>query len=120
MSYYFFFLMIRQPPRSTRTDTLFPYTTLFRSAFEIGVGGLDDGVRMAIAVAHQKRGSFLPAVCVVEGEFRRPRSDVKVGAHGGSFQLARIHAFPPPPLLRWIVIVGITGDRKSTRLNSSH
>src|SRR3546814_10590043 len=30
----FFFLMIRRPPRSTRTDTLFPYTTLFRSAVE--------------------------------------------------------------------------------------
>src|SRR3546814_15699696 len=29
--YAFFFLMIRRPPRSTRTDTLFPYTTLFRS-----------------------------------------------------------------------------------------
>src|SRR3546814_15254216 len=28
--------MIRRPPRSTRTDTLFPYTTLFRSAHEIG------------------------------------------------------------------------------------
>src|SRR3546814_2970384 len=28
----FFFLMLRRPPRSTRTDTLFPYTTLFRSA----------------------------------------------------------------------------------------
>src|SRR3546814_10681785 len=28
----FFFLMIRRPPRSTRTDTLLPYTTLFRSA----------------------------------------------------------------------------------------
>src|SRR3546814_20080364 len=27
----FFFLMILRPPRSTRTDTLFPYTTLFRS-----------------------------------------------------------------------------------------
>src|SRR3546814_7517774 len=27
----FFFLRIRRPPRSTRTDTLFPYTTLFRS-----------------------------------------------------------------------------------------
>src|SRR3546814_19569902 len=27
----FFFLMIRPPPRSTRTDTLFPYSTLFRS-----------------------------------------------------------------------------------------
>src|SRR3546814_16699235 len=29
--YFFFFLMRRPPPRSTRTDTLFPYTTLFRS-----------------------------------------------------------------------------------------
>src|SRR3546814_8444075 len=31
--------MIRRPPRSTRTDTLFPYTTLFRSALESAVGG---------------------------------------------------------------------------------
>src|SRR3546814_15519547 len=31
MSVGIFFLMIRRPPRSTRTDTLFPYTTLFRS-----------------------------------------------------------------------------------------
>src|SRR3546814_11892806 len=30
----FFFLMIRRPPRSTRTDTLFPYTTLFRSLLD--------------------------------------------------------------------------------------
>src|SRR3546814_13287389 len=30
-SFFIFFLMIRRPPRSTRTDTLFPYTTLFRS-----------------------------------------------------------------------------------------
>src|SRR3546814_15114125 len=29
--HYFFFLLIRRPPRATRTDTLFPYTTLFRS-----------------------------------------------------------------------------------------
>src|SRR3546814_6903590 len=29
---FLFFLMIRRPPRSTRTDTLFPYTTLFRSS----------------------------------------------------------------------------------------
>src|SRR3546814_11746930 len=29
--FYICFLMIRRPPRSTRTDTLFPYTTLFRS-----------------------------------------------------------------------------------------
>src|SRR3546814_3915902 len=32
VNYNFFFLMIRRPPRSTRTDTLFPDTTLFRSA----------------------------------------------------------------------------------------
>src|SRR3546814_15298228 len=31
ISYLVFFLMIRRPPRSTHTDTLFPYTTLFRS-----------------------------------------------------------------------------------------
>src|SRR3546814_15122053 len=42
--YLFFFLMIRLPPRSTRTDTLFPYTTLFRSVLRrlilccIGIG----------------------------------------------------------------------------------
>src|SRR3546814_15809259 len=32
LMFVFLFLMIRRPPRSTRTDTLFPYTTLFRSA----------------------------------------------------------------------------------------
>src|SRR3546814_3174902 len=36
---YFVFLMIRRPPRSTRTDTLFPYTTLFRSGRAAGFGG---------------------------------------------------------------------------------
>src|SRR3546814_7189253 len=37
---FFFFLMIRRPPRSTRTDTLFPYTTLFRSQpVRVFVGG---------------------------------------------------------------------------------
>src|SRR3546814_12473448 len=42
--FYFFFLMIRRPPRSTRTDTLFPYTTLFRSC-------ATGGPRRAAAVA---------------------------------------------------------------------
>src|SRR3546814_19873512 len=35
MSRFFFFLMRRRPPRSTRTDTRFPYTTLFRSTVAI-------------------------------------------------------------------------------------
>src|SRR3546814_10065392 len=51
-----FFLMIRRPPRSTRTDTLFPYTTLFRShsspASATIVGGrqmaFEDGFREAV------------------------------------------------------------------------
>src|SRR3546814_3024159 len=34
--------MIRRPPRSTRTDTLFPYTTLFRSQIETGLAGQID------------------------------------------------------------------------------
>src|SRR3546814_12166770 len=47
---FFFFLMIRRPPRSTRTDTLFPYTTLFRSHLALdswwqGVDGLDPADR---------------------------------------------------------------------------
>src|SRR3546814_13576761 len=42
---FIFFLMIRRPPRATRTDTLFPYTTLFRSAggFRRQEEGLDAG-----------------------------------------------------------------------------
>src|SRR3546814_20806855 len=45
----FFFLMIRRPPRSTRTDTLFPYTTLFRSS-----------VRPSFSPAGQKYKPNLP------------------------------------------------------------
>src|SRR3546814_5297890 len=37
---FIFFLMIRRPPRSTRTDTLFPYTTLFRSR-AVGLLGIN-------------------------------------------------------------------------------
>src|SRR3546814_16151965 len=47
-----FFLMIRRPPRSTRTDTLFPYTTLFRSVvIHHAVDALDlvDDARRAAA-----------------------------------------------------------------------
>src|SRR3546814_15415511 len=45
--------MIRRPPRSTRTDTLFPYTTLFRSAIaaRAALGGGDALVHRATAVA---------------------------------------------------------------------
>src|SRR3546814_981320 len=56
---FFFFLMIRRPPRATRTDTLFPYTTLFRSlslGLLIGIattliyGNLDLGIVIALSM----------------------------------------------------------------------
>src|SRR3546814_8040809 len=53
--FFFFFLMIRRPPRSTRTDTLFPYTTLFRSvngsdaARMAGAPGFDEVERLGAA-----------------------------------------------------------------------
>src|SRR3546814_9149475 len=55
-----FLLMVRRPPRSTRTDTLFPYTTLFRSTLENDKGerhtiwGVD--LERAIASSGAKRG----------------------------------------------------------------
>src|SRR3546814_4241467 len=58
----FFFLMIRRPPRSTRTDTLFPYTTLFRS--------------------RAARASTRPATRSASGPMRAPRvpAPMSVGA----------------------------------------
>src|SRR3546814_11593344 len=49
----FFFLMIRRPPRSTRTDTLFPYTTLFRSRRIARPAGLLILMRLESAAARQ-------------------------------------------------------------------
>src|SRR3546814_12502141 len=50
--------MIRRPPRSTRTDTLFPYTTLFRSRRAIGaLAGVEDGANL-----RQQRFVFYGAV----------------------------------------------------------
>src|SRR3546814_17607047 len=50
----FFFLMIRPPPRSTRTDTLFPYTTLFRST-AVNVTATAELVRHMVASPTAKR-----------------------------------------------------------------
>src|SRR3546814_4046015 len=55
----FFFLMIRRPPRSTRTDTLFPYTTLFRSRCHVahrrdGDRHVGDGQRKEVQVRAEK------------------------------------------------------------------
>src|SRR3546814_2648137 len=56
--------MIRRPPRSTRTDTLFPYTTLFRS---IGIeGGMIGPITAVAAVsAAAKLGAYLPSFVIM-------------------------------------------------------
>src|SRR3546814_13948512 len=65
MFWFIVFLMIRRPPRSTRTDTLFPYTTLFRSCdiepllqrnLVTGVGSV--GAHLATGLAAQIRAQF--------------------------------------------------------------
>src|SRR3546814_14775574 len=90
----FFFLMIPRPPRSTRTDTLFPYTTLFRS---LGAGRFDHvGIDGALG---QPPGAFQLAGLGLEYLDEFAADDLALGFG-----------------------VGLAGqlDRKSTRLNSSH
>src|SRR3546814_14631096 len=52
----FFFLMIRRPPRSTRTDTLFPYTTLFRSVGLILFRRQENAPPFPLGGARQRQG----------------------------------------------------------------
>src|SRR3546814_16435220 len=89
----FYFLMLRRPPRSTRTDTLFPYTTLFRSVSEDGRG----------------------CTCTPEVTVQPLHADVfiEVGMHGELVTMSRRS-------WRWQSMQTPTSDRKSTRLNSSH
>src|SRR3546814_1589571 len=77
--------MIRLPPRSTRTDTLFPYTTLFRSLFDTG---REQAARPVVleaaavevdAAGEQGRGEGVAGKAAVafavEGEGEGPRSE---------------------------------------------
>src|SRR3546814_17709784 len=74
VSCFIFFLMIRRPPRSTRTDTLFPYTTLFRSRRWRGTAR-----RRASSLSRSASGpsvsaprhAALPAIVDAVGEPRR-------------------------------------------------
>src|SRR3546814_13432205 len=62
---YFFFVMIRRPPRSTRTDTLFPYTTLFRS-----VRALFSTPRQA-RLFHRRVSVCVEIACWIRNAWRR-------------------------------------------------
>src|SRR3546814_12849029 len=99
--------MIRRPPRSTRTDTLFPYTTLFRSDAELVVGAGEVLLRRSAREAAIESAHHLGAQ---EGLLRvslRDRED-------------RHAVVERPHVLVRLHTLADGKDRKSTRLNSSH
>src|SRR3546814_17947399 len=89
----FFFLMIRRPPRSTRTDTLFPYTTLCRAR--------------SCEFAHDR-----------DGEVGRPERPADIARTLRRVAEDGFHRRFDPGRGRAERRIG--ADRKSTRLNSSH
>src|SRR3546814_19014077 len=104
----FFFVMIRPPPRSTRTDTLFPSTTLFRSIGKVREDVLGNVFRHDIT-AQGVRFETAPALdgpptarCLV---LVTPDAQRSMNTYLG----ACVNLTPDD-----------VRDRKSTRLNSSH
>src|SRR3546814_4214417 len=81
--------MIRRPPRSTRTATLFPYTTLFRSHDPVGVDGLVAGVVMALDMSEvHSLGNPRPLV-----QLPQPVRQVRIVSNAPqvAFEMAEIH-----------------------------
>src|SRR3546814_10971569 len=98
--------MIRPPPRSTRTDTLFPYTTLFRSAHlrRDELLEVSDGVVLVALHAH------LLAQSVVAHHLDH------AAAAAAGMMMSNLR----PLCVVWGIRKMRPTDRKSTRLNSSH
>src|SRR3546814_4808094 len=72
MIIFFVFLMIRRPPRSTRTDTLFPYTTLFRS-LALGRIRQSDLARQTAPIGERLRlGVAVPIHGIIRRHILRP------------------------------------------------
>src|SRR3546814_4504187 len=104
--------MIRRPPRSTRTDTLFPYTTLFRSLvredhLQLGHHGLV----LRLFGSHQAGEVIAVAERHIALAGRHGADLVGIAALGLAGEIGRHLARP---------VLGLRLDRKSTRLNSSH
>src|SRR3546814_15410890 len=99
----FFFLMLRRPPRSTLTDTLFPYTTLFRSARSSVKYDLLGKVSEATDLLRQTVAEILSGIepSIFEQYRANPEHFISEAA-------------------RLIKEQKAGQDRKSTRLNSSH
>src|SRR3546814_15199027 len=114
--------MIRPPPRSTRTDTPFPYTTLFRA--------LDDPLRAAYSSALTDPASKVIELTSADGATRLRGALADDGV--GYLRADELPELPDDRTYQlWgaagdeLVSLGVLGadpgiDRKSTRLNSSH
>src|SRR3546814_19534377 len=98
--------MIRRPPRSTRTDTLFPYTTLFRSRIERS-GAPPSHIMGTIHIA-DPRVRALPA----------PIREAFEGSEQAAFEL--LMTPEDGEVIARRRVPDDSEDRKSTRLNSSH
>src|SRR3546814_21117367 len=120
---FLFFLLLRRPPRSTRTDTLFPYTTLFRS---IAGGVASEPCAVASGV-----NQFVPlrrdhALVGFEGRSRGHVYPVLLGTVMSVVEAkgdGNARAFKDCLCIRDAHrhrCFGFLQDRKSTRLNSSH
>src|SRR3546814_11918299 len=100
--------MIRRPPRSTSTDTLVPYTTLFRARLVAQLVGVhrDEPLR---GVAEDERRLGAPGVRIAVRQLALGEQAAGLGQrlHDAAVGVARL-------------AVGVVEDRKSTRLNSSH
>src|SRR3546814_8279021 len=119
--------MIRRPPRSTRTDTLFPYTTLFRSDFV--EAALLRRAGWEVWLADDLGGSFEEPPPTLIDHAKRDRrwcqgnlQHIGVLAARGLRPLSRLHlglgVMSYLSSLLWLLLLVL--DRKSTRLKSSH
>src|SRR3546814_4694860 len=91
--------MIRRPPRSTRTDTLFPYTTLFRSArVPLGVWADRFGGRRVFAAAMVVAALATCLLSLAESYGHFLFAGIGIGTAGGAFAagISYISRFYPP------------------------
>src|SRR3546814_13324997 len=105
----FFFLMILPPPRSTRTDTLFPYTTLVRSRLIAAAG--------AAAMVIWTWGAGDEAAATDNAYIR---GDVTSLAPKVAGYVIAVEVKDNQVVRAGDILFRIDEDRKSTRLNSSH
>src|SRR3546814_4706999 len=128
-----FFLMIRRPPRSTRTDTLFPYTTLFRSfdgKLDWLVGGFYADERLTVRDNLRFGNDYgrFASCRIISGSglnfLYSPASPLCAVPGVGPATIAGASGASGPDILAaFNLLDGLNDlgrDRKSTRLNSSH